>query len=158
VYVESTTAIDADGIAPPALLAAVRDSINTDPDTGLSRMLLGLTDATLWVESIIRTSVFVEIRDLDVEAAKEALCKADIATALDLFLRTAAPFVDGVDLVQERTDTITSLSVSEIVQDVLAAYGAHAQGIGFGLVVGVFIPLYLLNPGELVKLGGVSYV
>jgi uncharacterized phage protein gp47/JayE len=57
VYVEAVTTIDADGLAPPSLLADVRDAINTDPDTGLSRSLLGLTDATLWVESIIRTSI-----------------------------------------------------------------------------------------------------
>lgn len=157
VYVEATTDVDADGIAPAPLLADVRAAINYDPITGESRMVLGLTDATLWVESIIRTSIFVEIRDLDVEAAKEVNCKSDISDALDLYLRSIAPFVDGVDIAQERTDTITPPSVSEIVQDVLFSYGAHCQGIGFGLVVGVFLPLYLLNPGELTKLGAVAY-
>ena len=158
VYVEATTAIDADGIAPAPLLAAVRVDINTDPITGLSRLVLGITDATLWVESIIRTSIFVEIRDLDVAPADEAALKLDVIDALDLYFRSIAPFVDGVDIAQERTDTITPLTVSQIVQDVLFSYGAHSQGIGFGLVVGVFLPLYLLNPGELTKLGGVTYV
>lgn len=158
VYVEATTAIDADGIAPGSLLDDVRDAINTDPVTGESRSVLGLTDDTLFVESIIRTSVFVEIGDLVVEPAKEAACKTDISTALDLYFRSIAPFVDGVDVPQERMDTITNLSVSEIIQDVLFSYGATAQTVTFGIVVGVFIPLYLLNPGELTKLGGVSYV
>lgn len=157
VYVEAQTSIDADGIAPPALLASVREAINTDPLTGLSRMILGLTDDTLWIESIIRTSIFVEIRDLDVDAAKEADCKSDISDALDLYFRTIAPFIDGVDVVTERNDSITPLTVSEIVQDVLTSYGAVSQGIGFGLVVGVFLPLYYLDPGELVKLGGITY-
>jgi len=158
VYVEATTSIDSDGIAPLSLLAAVRDAINTDPETGLSRSVLGLTDATLWVESITRTSIYVEIRSLTVDTDKESACKSDIQSALSLYLRSIAPFVDGVDVVQERNDSITSLSMSDVVQDVLSSYGATAQGVGFGLIVNVFIPLYFLNPGELVKLGAVSYV
>jgi len=157
VYVECQTSIDADGIPPGSLIDDVRDAINTDPLTGLSRALLGLTDATLWVEPIIRTSIFIEIRDFVVDPAKDAACKADIADALDLYLRTIAPYVEGVDVVTERNDSITPLTVSKVVQDVLDAYGAVSQGIGFGLIVGVFLPLYYLNPGELVKLGGVTY-
>jgi hypothetical protein len=157
VYVESTTTIDSDGIAPGSLLDDVRDAINADPATGISRLVLGLTDDTLFVESIERTSIFVEISDLVVSAEKEADLKSDIDTALDLYFRSIAPFVDGVDITQERTDTITSLSVSDIVQDVLYAYGATAQTVTFGLVVGVSIPLYLLDSGELTKLGAVAY-
>lgn len=157
VYVEAVTTIDADGLAPPSLLADVRDAINTDPDTGLSRTLLGLTDDTLWVESIIRTSVFVEISDLDVAAADEAACKTDLTSALDLYFRSITPYVDGVDIASERMDTITSVSVSEIVMDVLRAYGATAQTVVFGLVLGVAIPLYTLGQGELAKLGGITY-
>jgi hypothetical protein len=158
VYIECVTTIDADGIPPVDLLGDVRDAINYDPITGESRVILGLTDDTLFIEPIIRTSIFVEIEDLDVEADKEAACKADISDALELYFRSIAPFVDGVDVVQERCDTITNLTVSEIVQDVLRAYGANAETVVFGLVVGVAIPLYLLNPGELTKLGGVTYV
>ena len=157
VYIECQTTIDADGIAPPSLLASVRAAINTDPLTGLSRALLGLTDATLWVESIIRTSIFVEIRDFVVDPAKDAACKSDISDALELYLRTIAPYIEGVDVVTERNDSITPLTVSGTIQDVLNSYGAISQGVGFGLIVGVFLPLYFLNPGELVKLGGVVY-
>lgn len=157
VYVECNTSIDADGIPPVALLDDVRDAINTDPDTGESRMLLGLTDDTLFVEPIVRTSIFVEVRDLDVEVEVEANCKSDISTALGLHLRSLVPYVDGVDVVTERNDSITSLTISEIVQDVVRAYGGVCEGVGFGLVIGVFISLYTFDPGELVKLGGVSY-
>lgn len=157
VYVEATTAVDSDGIAPAALLAAVRSAINTDPDTGESRTLLGLTDDTLFIQSIIRTSIFVDINNLDVSAEDEASLKSDIEDALDFYFRMIAPFVDGVDVAQERNDTITTISVSEVVQDVLSSYGASAQTITFGLVLGVSIPLYFLNPGELAKLGGVTY-
>lgn len=157
VYVECITSIDADGVPPAPLLDDVRDAINTDPLTGLSRAILGLTDATLWVEPITRSSIHVAITDLVVDPAQEAACKSDISAALDLYFRSIAPFVDGVDVVQERMDTITNLTVSEIVQDVLSAYGANAQTVTFGLVVGIAIPLYLLNPGELTKLGTVTY-
>ncbi len=158
VYVEAVSTIDADGIAPGSLLDSVRDAINTDPDTGLSRALLGLTDATLWVESITRTSIFVEISDLNIDPAMEADCKADIAYALDLYFRSIAPYVDGVDVPQERYDTITSLSISRVVQDVLKTYGATAQSIVFGIVFGTTTPLHTLGQGELAKLGGVTYV
>jgi uncharacterized phage protein gp47/JayE len=158
VYIECNTDIDADGIPPAPLLDDVRDSINYDSDTGESRAILGLTDATLFVEPIYRTSIFVEISDLSVAAAQEAACKSDIEDAIELYLYNIAPFVDGVDIESERNDSITQLTISNIVQDVLQSYGALAQGIGFGLVIGVFISLYYLNPGELAKLGGVSYV
>jgi len=158
VYVEAVSTIDADGIAPGSLLDSVRDAINTDPDTGLSRALLGLTNDTLFVESITRTSIYVEISDLDIDPAQEADCKADIVYALDLYFRSIAPFVDGVDVPQERYDTITPLSVSRVVQDVLKSYGATAQSIVFGIVFGVTTPLHTLGQGELAKLGGVTYV
>jgi uncharacterized phage protein gp47/JayE len=158
VYIECDISIDADGIPPLPLLADVRAAINTDPDTGLSRTLLGLTDATLWVEPIIRTSIFVEIRQLVVAPAQLAALQTAISDALTVYFRTIAPYVDGVDVEQERTDTITSTSISQIVQDVLYAYGATVEAIAFGLVLGVFMPLYFLNPGELAKLGGVTYI
>lgn len=158
VYVESTTDIDSDGIAPLALLDSVRDAINTDPDTGLSRSILGLTDDTLFVESISRTSIFVTISDLTVDAADEADCKSDLSDAIDLYLRTIAPFIDGVDAEQERNDSITNPSINEVAQDVLKSYGATAELVRFGLVVGVFVNLYFLDQGELTKLGGITYV
>lgn len=157
LYVEATTSIDSDGLAPVPLLNSVRDAINTDPATGISRMTLGMTDDTLFIESIIRTSIYVQISDLDVASESESACKADLETACDLYFRSIAPYVAGVDLIQTRNDTITNVSLSKIVNDVLESYGANAQVVAFGLVVGVFVPLYLLNPGELAKLGGITY-
>lgn len=158
IYVESTTSVDADGIAPIGLLNSVRDAINNDPVTGESRAVLGITDATLFIESIIRTSIFVEISELDVSAEKESECKNSLSDALDLYFRAISPFIDGIDLSQERNDTITNPSISKIVQDVLYSFGATAQTVTFGLVAGVAIPLYFLNPGELAKLGDIDYV
>ena len=157
VYVEATTDIDADGYAPAWLLDDVRQAINYDPDTGESRAPLGLTDATLFLRSISRTTMHTEVRDLVVDSDKEAACKADITTALTLYYDSVVPFVDGVDLPQERSDTITSMSVGQVVQDVLQAYGATASSVGFGIVVGVFLAQYVLGTGELAKKGTVTY-
>jgi hypothetical protein len=157
VYIEATTDIDADGLAPAWLLADVRTAINYDPVTGESRAPLGLTDATLFLRSISRTTMHTEIRDLVVDADKESACKNDISAALTLYYDSVVPFVDGVDLPQERSDTITSMAVGQVVQDVLQAYGATASSVGFGIVVGVFLTQYVLGTGELAKKGTVTY-
>ena len=157
VYIEATADIDADGIAPAYLLADVRTAINTDPDTGESRTPLGLTDATLFLRSISRTTMHTEVRDLVVDTDKESACKTDITAALTLYYDSVVPFVDGVDLPQERSDTLTAMSVGQIVQDVLQAYGATASSVGFGIAVGVFLTQYVLGTGELCKIGTVVY-
>ena len=157
VFVESTTDISSDGIAPDWLLADVRDAINTDPDTGAARLPLGIVDDTLFLRSISRTTFYFQVRDLVVDADKEAACKADITTGLTLYCKTIAPFVDGVDVPQERTDTITSVTVSQIVGDILDSYGAHASSSVFGVTNSTFLTSYTLGQGELGKFGSVSY-
>lgn len=157
VFIEATTDVDADGLAPSWLLDDVRDAINTDPDTGYSRAPLGITDATLFLRSITRTTMHVEVRDLTVDADKNAACRAAISDALTLYFSVVKPFVDGVDIAQERNDTLTSMTVGKVVQDVLTSYGASASSVGFGTAVGVFITEYILGQGELCKLGTVVY-
>lgn len=156
VYVEATTDIDADGLAPSWLLADVRQAINYSI-TGESQAPLGITNATLFLRSISRTTMHTEVRDLVVDSDKEAACKSDITAALTLYYDSVVPFVDGVDLPQERSDTITSMSVGNVVQDVLSAYGATASSVGFGIAVGVFLTQYVLGTGELCKIGTVAY-
>lgn len=158
VYVEADTTIDADGIAPSSMLDDVRTSITTDPDTGIARQPLGLTDDTLYIESISRLSIFVEIRNLDVEASIESQVKSDIDDAIELYLRSIAPYVPGLDVVEERMDTITDPVISSVVQDVVGAAGGTIEAVSFGLSSGTSIPTYTLNPGELTKTGGITYV
>jgi hypothetical protein len=158
IYIECTSDIDADGVAPLSLLDDVRDAVNIDPDTGKSRAMLGLTDATLYILAIQRIPFFVQVGDLFVAAEKEAQCKIDIAIALDLYFKAIAPYIDGVDNPLERSDSITNPSVGEIVQDVVKSYGGNIQSVAFGLAIGSWITFYFLNPGELGKLGSVSYV
>ncbi len=161
VYVEATTAIQSDGIAPQSMLDDVRDSITTDPDTGLSRQPLGLTDDTLFVESIIRTSFFVKITGLTVDASIEATVKDSIETQLTNYFRGITPFIDGVDAPIDRDDLITDPTVSNVVQDVLSANGGSAQSVAFDITLGGSIPEFQLGQGEMAKLSdadGVTYV
>ncbi len=158
VYVEAETSIDPDGLAPGSLLTEVRESITEDPETGISRQPLGLTDGTLEVVSITRTSIFVEVRGLTIAAAIETEVKAAIETALETYFRSLRPFIDGLDIPSTRNDTITALTVGNIVQDVVGANGGSAETVTFGLTASTSLPEYNLAQGETTKLGGVTYV
>jgi hypothetical protein len=160
IYIQADTTIDPDGIAPTPLLDEVRAAVNNNPVTGLSRPPLGLIDDTLFIESIVRTEFYVEIRGLDVDADIEAQVKSDIEDAITQYFINLRPFVEGVDIVTGRNDTITTVSVSDVVQDVVGAAGGSANEAEFGTVVSVFVSSYTLDPNELAKLAtdGITYV
>jgi len=158
IYIETETSIDLDGLAGAPILAEVRASITANQETSISRQPLGLTDDTLYVVSITRISIYVEIRGLTVDAAIEAQVKADVSTALITHFRALRPFIDGLDIVAERNDKITSLTIGDIVQDILGANGASAETVSFGLSPGNTIPEYSLAQGETTKLGSITYV
>jgi hypothetical protein len=158
VYVQALESIDPDGIAPPSLLDAVRDTLNFDPVTFESRPPLGLIDDTLFIESIVRNEYFVEIRGGVFPPETEGQAKSDILAAVENYFEEVRPFVDGVDYPPDRNDVITALSISDIVQEILAANRASAQEILFGPAVDIFVPKKTLDPNERVKLGGIAYV
>lgn len=158
VYIQAISSIDPDGIAPLSLLDQVRDALNFDPDTLESRPPLGLVDSTLFVESIVRNTYYVEIRGVVFPAESEAQAKSDILAAVEGYFTAVRPFVDGVDYPPERNNVITALSLSDIVQEILAANGSSAQEILFGPAPNIFIPKRTLEPNELLKLGGIAYV
>jgi len=158
VYVECDPSIQADGIAPAGLLTQVRTAITTDPSTGLARQDLGLTDGTLYIQAITRTSIYVRITGLNVPSGQTAQCQGAIEDALELYLLLITPFITGVDPAFGRNDTITNLTVSKVVQAVLTAFGASAMNIGFGLAAGSFSSTYTVGQGETAKLGAIAYV
>lgn len=154
VYIEVSTTIEPDGLAPSSILTEVRDTITTDPLTGLSRQPLGLTDATLFIESIVRIEFFIQITDLIVDATVEVATKSEIETALTNYFLALQPFVDGLDFEGDKNDIITALTISDIVQDIIAARGGSATKIEFGLVKGTYTSTQeTLEPGEKAKLG-----
>lgn len=158
VYVETTTAVDADGIPDDELLDDVRTALNTDPDTSEDRMPLGLSDEKLFVEPIIRSEFDVEITGLVVDAAQEAACKSSLTDGVDEYFRLVAPFVTGLDSDLDRNDVITGVSLAEVVQGILDAYGASAEEIAFELTGGSPTTRYTLAENETAKLGTITYV
>jgi hypothetical protein len=158
VYIEALESFDPDGIPNQDILDEARDSINTDPETGLTRPPLGETDEFLFVEAITRREIFVEVRGLVVDAEKESEAKAAILTSVTGHLKSLTPFIAGLDVEIERVDRISDMTISKIVGDVLVSFGGFATGVGVGLEEGVFISSYQLSQGELAKLGTLTYV
>jgi uncharacterized phage protein gp47/JayE len=154
IYVEADSGTD--GIPAAGLLTSVRDAINTDPTTGKSRPALGLVDSTLWVEPITRTALNVTITTLVYLAGTEATVKTAISSALTAHMLAMTPWVDGVDLIQDRNDLVTDLVLSQVVQNVLDAYGASASEVAFDIAA-VPKTTYQLSQGETAKLGTVTY-
>jgi hypothetical protein len=158
VYVEVSTDIDADGIAPTSILDEVRETIITDPATGRDREVLGLVDVNLYVASIRRTTLYYQVSGLVIDANDEAQAKTDIENGLALYSRNLQPFVAGLDFEGDKNNTVSNLSISNVVNDILSPYGATAEGVVFGLIPGEFIPLLISANDETFKSGGVTYV
>ncbi len=159
VYIEATVAVDPDGIPPGSLLTSVRTSLTTDPVTGIARQPLGNTDATLFVEPIFRTSIFIQITSLVVPPAQETAIKAEIATAIESFLRNVRMFIEGVDFEDDRNDTITKVNLSDIVQEVISSVGGSAERVEFGTVPSVFTTeIITISQGQTTKTGSIVYV
>jgi hypothetical protein len=157
VFIESTTDIEPDGIPPATLLDTVRDAINLNPTTDLSRPTLGDTNETLFIEPIYRSPFSVEIRGMEIDPALESETKIKIETELSIYMRAIAPYVDGCDAPISRNDVLTNLSISLIVQDIISAAGGSVASIGFGPIAGTFISTYTLGQGELAKVGTINY-
>jgi len=158
VYVEVTTAIDPDGLAPQTILDDVEEAIINDPTTGQENQPLGINNSTLEVVSIRRTSIFTEVRGLDVPANQVAAIQAEIDSGLSSFLRAMLPFVQGLDFIGDKNDVVSDPILSRLVQDIVDTVGGSFNGLGFGLNPGAFFPSYTLGAGELAKNGGVVFV
>jgi hypothetical protein len=155
VYIESTTSYDPDGIPDAALLTAARDMITTDPVSLEHRQPLGLTDDTLYVEPIRRTVFYVEITNLTWITGTEAQVKAALEAAVIAYFLGLQPFIAGLDIDADRNDLITDLTITRVVQDVLTAQGASAEGVDFGTSPSpAFLANYTLGQGEKAKLVG----
>jgi uncharacterized phage protein gp47/JayE len=158
VFVEAEVDYDPDRVADEALLNEVKATIQNDPATGRERPPLGLTESQLFVLPMSESEFNVEIRGLSVDSSIEAETKSRIEDALEDYFFNVRPFITGLDFEPDRNDTISDLSISTIVQDVLNTVGGSADGIGFYQSVGEFLASYTLDPGELAKLGVVTYV
>ena len=107
-------------------------------------------------ENASPTFINVTITNLTVATEIEAQVKADISTALTLYFLSIQMFVTAIDLPSERNDLITDLTISNIVQDILTVNSASAEEVAFDIGAGD-LDNYQLEPGELAKLGTVTY-
>jgi hypothetical protein len=159
IFVEATTDVDPDGIAPSSLLEEVREAINYDSE-GREQIPLGVEDSLLYIESIERNEFFVKIISLVVDPAKLTALQADISIALDKYFREIVrPYVIGIDPIFQKNDVITQNFVSDVVADPLKLYGASCSEVQFSKEDGVPTPVlsYTLENNELAKLGGITY-
>jgi hypothetical protein len=159
VYVEATIDIDPDGIAPPTLLDAVQAALQADPENGVEREKLGMTDEHLYVRSISRKLFYTEIRDLVTPAGQETEVQQAVTAAVETYYLSLKMFIEGLDFEGDKNNEITDLFLSKIVQDSLQPSGSSAAGVGFGTIPGAFEGVYILKPGELAKSppGGVTF-
>jgi uncharacterized phage protein gp47/JayE len=159
VYIEATTDIDSDGIPPQSLLDEVRAVIEINPDTGIANQPLGITDDTLYVEPIFRTTLYIQITGLVVPAAQEASVKSQIEDGVESYLRAIKQFIVGLDFEDDKNNTVTNVSLSDLVQGIISDVGGSAEKVEFGTTLGVYtVTTYTTNEGETLKSGGVVYV
>lgn len=156
VFVQATESIDPDGIAPQSLLDEVRQSIITDPSTLRNRICMGVPNSTLFVESVRRISFDVQVFGTDQTWPVEVIDA--ISYELDRYFQTLIPSIEGLDPVAGRTNSVTEVSISNIINDVSLQYGKNASSVSFSLTgVGIPITRYQLPAGALAKLNSVVY-
>jgi uncharacterized phage protein gp47/JayE len=152
IYVE---AVDDDGVPSGALLAAVRDAINFDPDefpspTGKANRRPA--NAAINVLPIERNAFDVEIAGLEMNgAADRDTVLAEMEEGLEEFFRAREPYIVGLSALP-RVDRVTQGAVAGVVNEI-----AEASGASVATVIlrrdSVAIQQYSLAHGELAKLG-----
>jgi len=157
LYVEATSDVDPDGIAPPELLNSVRESVSFAPD-GSGRRPLGIGDTTLDVVSISRTNIYITIGNISIDPTRLDAVKTELEAAYNAYFDSVRPYIIGVDSAVDKDDIVSNPSIGNIANDVVGATGGTVELATFGLTVDTTIALYILGQGELLKLAGVAYV
>jgi hypothetical protein len=157
VYVECLPDINSEGVPPQSLLDLVRAALLADPDTGVSREILGLTGDTLYVKPITRTGLYVTVDGMKITSGNMGDAEQAVRQAMEALFKTFRPFVQGLDPDFERMDCITASIIAREAQNVLDAYGGTAQNVLFGTSPGSYLGKYDLKRGECVKLAGLVF-
>jgi uncharacterized phage protein gp47/JayE len=149
VYVEATveSSGDPDGLPTPAQKAAVYQAIQSDDGGVPNRRPV---NAAVNVLSITRTPVAVQIFGLT--TPDESATKDSIADAVDEFLRTREPFIEGLSSLP-RQDRITVASLGGLVETVVSAEGGTVIRVVMK-IAGVELNSYTLGTGEKAKSDG----
>lgn len=168
IYVAGDPDLYIDRVADSALLLAVADAIEYDPDTGeANRRPIGAVidpdgDGTYAnITSISNVTFDIEITSLDVDSEVEDDVKEDIYNALDEYMMEREPFIEGLSIPPKK-GTVTQANVIGIINDIVQAQsGTFLTAIVS--INSVISTNYSLLEGELAKLGtltinGVEYI
>jgi hypothetical protein len=150
VFVESELT---NPIPTSGLLTSVRAAINYGTD-GTYQPALGDIDSTLYVEPVRVAAIYVEVLNLDVEAAVKVQCQDRVVDDLVAYCATCRPYISGLDFEMDRKDILTDLTIGKVVQGVLEVYGAASDGVrvAIGSAGAETVSSYQLNQGEIAVL------
>jgi uncharacterized phage protein gp47/JayE len=155
VFVEAVDG--SDGIPDGALLTAVLDAINYDPEespspTGLANRRPA--NAAVNVLPIFRTGFDVDVTGF--EAADPPTVLAAIEEGVDEFLRAREPYIVGLSTLP-RLDRVTQGAVAGVVNEIAEANGGSVAAVSLRRGPTTILQ-YTLAHGELAKLGTLTPV
>lgn len=156
VYSEATVASSGspDGIPTAAQLQAVLDLINLD-----SAGLASRRNANAFVNSYPITRLGFDVVVVGITGVADlAQVQSDIESVLTDYFVTREPFIPGLSI-PPRKDTISRVTISALVEDVVTAAEGFFTYATFDLTgqVGA-LPAYILGEGEKAKLVDVTFV
>jgi hypothetical protein len=167
IYVAGVPASYVDRVADSALLLAVANAVEYDPDTGVAdRRPIGAVidpdgDGSYSnIESITNVTFDIEITSLVVDDEVIDDVKENIYNSLDDYMQDREPFIEGLSIPPKK-GTVTQANVIGIVNDIVQAQsGTFLTAIVS--ISSVISTNYSLQMGELAKLGvltinGVTY-
>lgn len=157
VFVQATTDIDEDGIAPQSLLDQVTLAIRYKEDGVTRQENAGNTDEYLVVESIERTDLYITVYDLDVDSSVESDTQDLIEDAVDLLLLSIVPYIEGVDPVIDKNNRLTTPYLQEIVNNVVRGQGGSITAVTFGLTLSGVESEYEVTQKNLIKQVSIVY-
>ncbi|GHT66392.1 hypothetical protein FACS1894110_10000 [Spirochaetia bacterium] len=160
VYVKATEDIDPDGIAPQGLLDLVRAALIRDPETAESRIPLGMTVDNLYVQSIVRTPIYITIVGMSIVTGTIGDAQSQVTAALDALLRLYEPFMQGTDSDLDRRDNFAASSAMGEIDRVLFSFGGVVENVTFSLypAFSPTIGAYQCKDNECLKLGGIQFL
>lgn len=144
VYVESTTAVDPDGIPPPSLLDDVDEAIQFDDNGLASRRQLGAFVTSL---PITRTTINIQVDTL--VGPDQAQLEIDVTNALETYILSREPFIQGLAPLPA-VETITQQDMVAAINPIVNAEGGSFVNIFFN-AGGPSLSTYTLGEGEKAK-------
>lgn len=158
VYVAGDAEIYADRIPDSALLLAVAEAIEYDPDTTLAtrRPIGAVIDpdgdgSYANIKPITVVTFDVEVTGLSIDAALLSQTRTDIKSALEAYFLEREPFIEGLSIPPKK-GTVTQSNVIGIVNNIVRANSGTFLS-ALNSIGGVSTTNYSLLEGELAKLG-----